>query len=510
MAGAKLSPRQKMINLMYLVFIAMLAMNMSKKVLSSFGHTMEKLSENNIRVNNNNAGILENLSKKATEEPAKYQSKYEKAQKVKKLSDEYYNYLQGVWDKLREHAKSDDYEEWDSDEPVNNLFFAKDGKLSPAGQEFLDNMINYREKISGLVKDNALKEQILKRFATDDEPSGSNKKKLIPYMNARYEGFPLVTTLKNIVQIQSDIRNTESDIYNNLLGNTLLEASNLNMYTGIVALDKTAYFTGEMVTGKIVMGKYDPTFKPAKFESNVGGKVESGQVTLNFRASNPGTHPIFGKFIFKQKDGKDIEVPFKSEYTVITEPNDAVISADKMNVVYRGLSNPISISVPGVGDKDVHATAPGLVKKGKGKYILKPQSGKEVTINVSAKLSSGKTIHSKKIFRIMDVPAPQGAIRGETGHVSMPKASLAKASVGVVLKDFVFDLTLRTTGFKVKVPGSATITVNGARMNAKAAAAINKARRGDVVAIFDIKSTLVGEGAGLKIKKASTVLVEIK
>jgi hypothetical protein len=110
----------------------------------------------------------------------------------------------------------------------------------------------------------------------------------------------------------------------------------------------------------------------------------------------------------------------------------------------------------------------------------------------------------------MDVPAPQGAIRGQTGTVGMPKASLAKATIGVILKDFVFDLTLRTTGFKVKVPGAATIIVNGSRMSSKAAAAISKARRGDQVAIFDIKSQLVGEGAGLRIKKATPVLVEIK
>jgi hypothetical protein len=92
----------------------------------------------------------------------------------------------------------------------------------------------------------------------------------------------------------------------------------------------------------------------------------------------------------------------------------------------------------------------------------------------------------------------------------MPKASLGKASVGVILPDFVFDLTLRTTSFSIKVPGQATVKVNGARMNSKAQSAIARAKRGDVVSIFDIKSTLVGSGAGYRIKPASPVLVEIK
>jgi gliding motility-associated protein GldM len=258
------------------------------------------------------------------------------------------------------------------------------------------------------------------------------------------------------------------------------------------------------------MGKFDTSMKDLTFESNVGGKTESGQLNLNFRAGNPGTHPIKGKFIFKQKDDKPIEVEFTSEYTVITEPSSAVISADKMNVVYRGLENPISISVPGVGDSNVKASAPGLQKVGKGKYIMKPKTGKTVTINVTAKLSSGKTINTPMDFRIMDIPAPMGAIRKQTGSISMPKASLARATVGVILPDFVFDLKLRTTSFSVKVPGQATVKVAGGRMDKKAQGAIARAKRGDMINIFDIKSTLVGSASGYRIKKAAPIVVEIK
>ncbi len=510
MAGGKLSARQKMINLMYLVFIAMLAMNMSKKVLSSFGSTMTKLNQSNIKVGDSNNKIIQSLAKKATEQPEKYKDKFNKAKVLKGISDKYFAYLGDIYDQLESSIKEEDRGDWegyDSDAAVNKMFFVKEGKLSEEGQRFLDKMIAYRESAAEMIEDESLKIQVLERFATKDEVVGTHGNQ--PFMNAHFEGFPLITTLKDIRQIQTDIRTTESDTYNTMLKGALVDDAKLTNYVGIVALDKTAYFSGETVTGKIVMGKFDETFT-ADYKSNVGGKMENGQVALSFRAGNAGSHPIKGTFTFKQKDGEDIVVPFDSEYTVITEPSSAVISADKMNVVYRGLSNPMSISVPGVGAGNVKATAPGLQNKGGGKYILKPSTGKDVTINVSAKLSSGKVINTPKKFRIMDIPAPQGAIRGQTGAIAMPKASLAKAGVSVVLKDFVFDLTLRTTSFSVKVPGQATIKVNGARMNAKAASAINKARRGDTVAIFDIKSTIVGEGSGLRVKNASTVLVEIK
>lgn len=513
MAGGNLSPRQKMINLMYLVFIAMLAINIDKKVLSSFGFMKEKLQESNIRVDDSNTRVIESLSKKAVDSPERYKESYLKASEIREKSNEFYDFLSGLKTPLTEKVKDPtDFETMDSPDAGDQLFFGKDESLSDTGKEFLARIESYRTFVSSKLEDekySELREQINKRFATDDQKVKDGKKK-IPWLHSRYKGMPLITTLTNIEQLKADIRTTESDIYNTFLGTKLIEDASLDNYKGIVALDKSAYFSGETVTGRIVMGKYDASFKPDKFISNVGGTVEKGQVTLSFRAGNAGTHPIKGKFVFKQKDGEDIEVPFNSEYTVITEPSNAVISADKMNVVYRGLDNPISISVPGVGASNVKATAPGLTPKGNGKYVLKPTAGNKVTINVSAKLSSGKTINNSMDFRIMDIPAPLGAIRKQSGRVSMPKASLAKASVGVILPDFVFDLTLRTTSFSVKVPGQATVKVNGARMNAKAANAIAKARRGDMINIFDIKSTLVGSASGYRIKNAMPVMVEIK
>ncbi len=513
MAGGNLSPRQKMINLMYLVFIAMLALNMDKKVLSSFGFMKEKMAASNVKVNDANANILENLAGKAEENPTRYGKKLEMARAINASSNEFFNYLNGVKAKLTEKVENPtDYETMDSEEAGDLYFFGKDEKFTPAGQEFVDKINKYRTdvlKITGDSINEDLKDQITKRFSTADEKVKDGKK-MIPWLNSRYKGFPLITTLTNIEQIQADIRTTEADVFNSLLKTSLLDDTKMTSYKAIVALDKTAYFVGEKVTGKVVLGKYDSSLNIDNFTSNVGGSPEAGQVTLSFGAGAAGTHPIKGSFTFKQKDGQPITLPFESEYTVITEPNQAVISADKMNVVYRGLDNPLSISVPGVGDNNLNVSAPGLRKISNGQYMINPTTGTEVTINVSAKLSSGREIKTPKTFRIKDVPAPMGAIRGQTGNVGMPKESLSGASVGVVLQDFVFDLTFQVTGFSIKVPGEATIVVAGARMNERAQAAINKAKRGDIVSIFDIKSSIVGQGSGLKIKVASPVLVEIK
>jgi len=100
MAGGNLSPRQKMINLMYLVFIAMLAMNMDKKVLSSFGNSMVKLTESNVKVGAANGKIIEGLAEKATEQPEKYKTKYQKSVEINALSNQYFSYLENVKNEL--------------------------------------------------------------------------------------------------------------------------------------------------------------------------------------------------------------------------------------------------------------------------------------------------------------------------------------------------------------------------------------------------------------------------
>ncbi len=107
---------------------------------------------------------------------------------------------------------------------------------------------------------------------------------MIPWLNDRYEGFPLVASLTNLTQMQADIKNTESDIVTDLLGGKMEEALSLNNYKGIVALDKTAYFAGEKVTGKIVLGRYDATIVPDNVTLNGRDytNIKDGQVIIRY------------------------------------------------------------------------------------------------------------------------------------------------------------------------------------------------------------------------------------
>lgn len=508
MAAGKMSARQKMINLMYLVFIAMLAMNMSKEVLSAFGFMNEKLTENNISTTIKNNNAYENLATKASEQAAKFGILNNQAKEIKKYSSEFYSYLDDLKSKITASIENkSDYESMDKTDFLDDYFFKGDG-FTKEGKQFLDNINGYKANlVKVLGADSKFVSVINKRFNTADVPvSDSNKK--ISWLKSRYEGFPLIASLTNFTQMQADIKNTESDIITDLLGGKLEESLSLTNYTGIVSLEKTAYFAGESVKGQVVLGRYDATLVPNKVILNgadVTKNVKDGQVILNMPAGNVGEKTIKGTIFFTE-NGEEVPVPFERSYSVIPEPSSAVVSADKMNVVYRGLDNPISVSLPGVSDNNINVSATGGSLSGNnGKYSIKPGAGNTAVINVSAKLSSGKTVNSKATFRIKDIPAAMGSVREQYGIVSMPKTGLANAPIAAGLPDFEFDLKIVVQSFKIKVPGQLTIINDGSTLNAAAKTALSKAQRGDIVNIYDIKAT----ANGVPISKVLPVSIDI-
>lgn len=128
MASGKQTPRQKMINLMYLVFIAMMALNMSKEVLTAFGQMNEDLEESNATTSQRNDMAMAGLAAKAEEQPAKYEELKAKAEQIGVLSDNLYNTVGNLKDELLadyEGEERTNYESMDRADKLNNLIFCK-------------------------------------------------------------------------------------------------------------------------------------------------------------------------------------------------------------------------------------------------------------------------------------------------------------------------------------------------------------------------------------------------
>jgi hypothetical protein len=123
-------------------------------------------------------------------------------------------------------------------------------------------------------------------------------------------------------------------------------------------------------------------------------------------------------------------------------------------------------------------------------------------------MSNGEPVSDKQKFRIKDIPAPMASIRNEVGVIRMPKSSLSKATISAQLIDFVFDVNIVTTGFKIKIPGQSTVVVNGSRLDSKAQKALSKARRGDIITIFDVKAKLKNNSS-YRLKNVMPLSVEL-
>ncbi|WP_431125594.1 gliding motility protein GldM [Flagellimonas flava] len=521
MASGKQTPRQKMINLMYLIFIAMLALNMSKEVLAAFGLMNAKLETSNEKAEANNLAYFEGLGTKASEDAIKYGPLYEKAQTVQQLSNEYYEYLEELKKgMLADQEDPNNYVVMDKSDYLDNLFFKGDD-LKPDGQEFLSKLNNYRTKISAALPENMgeIKGAVQTRFETGDQNGKVERQRdgvKVDWMNYHFEGYPLVASLTKITQLQADIMSTEQEVLKGLLEGNLTEAVSLKNFATSLSASKTAFYTGEKYDGKIIISKTDNSSKPVRAELKLDGRnltadkdyiLEEGGIKLLISAGAAGDHTVSGTMFFMQ-DGEEIPVEVNNTFATITKPNAAVISADKMNVVYRGVANPMTISIPGIPDNKVNARATGLTRRSGSNYIMNPGTGRTVTITASGTLPDGQPISTKSEFRIKDIPRPGGTVRGEAGSVKMPRRNLEISTVGAMLEDFDFDLNLAVGGFKFKVPGQPTIVVNGNKLNAQAKSALKRAKRGDAVQIFDINAYITNNRS-YKLKKVSPVVVEL-
>lgn len=517
MAGNNLSPRQKMINLMYLIFIAMLALNMSKEVLSAFGLMNEKLTQANDAATVRNQNFVASLDQKASDQPEKYEHLKAKAHKIDELAIAFNAYLEDLKGKMKATVDdATDYEIMDKGDYLDQNFFKGD-VIKPEGKEFLKQIADFRDGVTTILEGEKGMETIIKdvqkNFNTDDIKRGAGSQKWLDY---HYKGFPLVASLTKMTQLQADIKTTESQVLSAMLGNTLSDEVSMNKYTTLMETSKAAYFNGEKFDGEIVLGRKDASTKPARVELTLDGRpltesqytIENGKVKLNVNAGAAGEHIIKGNLIFME-DGEETPVEVNQKFATVPKPNAATISADKMNVVYRGVKNPMTISFAGVSGNKIVANAEGLSRVSGSKYVMDATKirGREVKINVTGTLPDGQKVTDNATFRIKDLPKPTGTIRGEDGSVKMQRNSLKISTIGAKFDDFDFELPLRVTGFKFKVPGQPTMTVRGSKLDTRAQKALAKAKRGSTVQIFEIEAK--ASGVSVILKKVSPVIIEL-
>lgn len=266
-----------MINLMYLVFIAMMALNMSKEVLTAFGLMNEELNESSANYAERNQALMAGLDMKVEEQPGKYTSIKEDADRIHQLSNNLTEYIEGIKEKLRASVDDPtDYETMDKSNTMDEMFF-QSGRVSPEGEEFVKQIDQYREGVAEILSGEypaiASKVDLKSDFSTSEVTTRENIQK--PWLEYHYQGFPLIASITKLTQLQADIKSTETEILSSMFSGQLESDVSLTNYQAIVVPDKTAFFSGENFTGKVVLGRVDNTLQFDNVTIN-GRDIERG------------------------------------------------------------------------------------------------------------------------------------------------------------------------------------------------------------------------------------------
>ena len=518
MAGGKLTGRQKMINLMYLVFIAMMALNVDREVLRSFESINITLEESAKLTSDNNETFYTNIENKVAEDPS-YVEINQKAKQIQAKTNEFVTYIDGLKNELigTEYvagAEDTDYNALQDTEPLVRVLFkgGKGDNGNEKGQELVAKINEYKNFLLGFVgADKTAQTRINSFFNTDQ--ARKNK----TWLAEKYYEQPMVAGLTNFTKLQVDARTEEGNIVRDLLAGKLQEKIELNAFEGLF-LSPGVVEVGKDVPLNVVLGAYDNSIQGSVSTSAGNAAIVNGKATLKLNTSSVGIHNLTGKITYNTPQGQKTVDIIPSTYQVVAQTSDVKfaeviekdptggsIVADNLRVVYRGVDNPISATINGAnGPVSLTASSGSVSGAGANKWIHRPGGGNEVVFTATSKASSGKSLTVRETFRIKPVPPARGNILGQTSQ-AIPANGLASQTIRIDWPDFLFPITGEVTSFNVKVPGQPTVRVSGNKMSG-AAGALNKAEKGDVVGVFDIKyKTSTGQQG-----EASSVTIEVR
>ncbi|MBI1184238.1 gliding motility protein GldM [bacterium] len=519
MAGGKETPRQKMIGMMYLVLTALLALNVSAEVLQAFQNITVGIEETIDVTKGKNAEIYSQLLSKANnmEGDENAEKVVERAKKAQEVCSSFYSYLEEMKKEVVTKDCDQSYDEGpESYKALGALQDPKNIDVSTTllaegpnsrGEELKNKINNTRSELVNLFDGLEGVDAAYKK-ALDDKLTlkaiDNTEAKEVPKRKWEYATFfqiPRGAAVALLTKIQNDVKNAEAEVLTQMFSQLSAGKLEIDELVPVIKATKSAVAVGEKYEAKIFLsakiGAIDPII-------TVDGKQVKVENATGMFEDVPGAQGSISRKVMisikNPKTGKMDEYPAEMNYDVFKAP--AIISADKMNVVYQGLDNPISISVPGFEPDRIIATmTPGnlgdLVKEGPGKYIakIKQRGTKGVDINVSVKLPDGstKTMGSQN-FRTLKVPSPIASLNGNQGPDISTGALSAVKIVSVQLENFVFE------GIRYKVskfdyiwkPARGTLlraSERGQEIPNQLRAAFSNAKRGDLLIISGIYAT---------------------
>ena len=393
---------------MYVLLMAMLALNVSSDVLNGFTLVDESLSKSASNTIKQNDVLYDAFNTSLEQNPEKVREWYERAQEVKRLSNELYDYANELKTRIAKKADGEkgDYTNLKNREDLEAATYVMLAPGIGEGEALYNAITEYRTKILEMVNDPALQEMILASLST--EVPNRDISLLKNWQEYHFENMPAIAAITLLTKIQNDVRYVEGEILHALSNNIDMGDVRVNQIRALVIPTSKNIVRGGNFQAQIILAAVDSTQRPQIFVNDKQLLSEHGE--YNVQCNKTGDYTLDGYMLVNDGSGSQTRYNFSQNYTVV-DPT-ATVSASMMNVLYAGFSNPVSISVPGVPANKISATiasGSGSIKSdGNGGYIVVPTKvGEEIKIGVTARNDAGSNQSmGEYTFRVRQLPDP--------------------------------------------------------------------------------------------------------
>ncbi|MEI2748529.1 MAG: gliding motility protein GldM [Ferruginibacter sp.] len=365
-------PRQKMINLMYLVLTALLALNVSSEILNAFKVVDKSLMLSNTNLDGANKTLFTSLNAKLTDPMTAEKAKpwNDKALIAKAESEKLDKYIETLKVELKKEAGSKlvdvdgkQVEQFKEDdlEAATRLFGNGEGGKNK-GVEFEKMLIEYRKKMLAIDPD------IAKEFATSLAVEDMEKNKTVgqdgkakDFTEAFFHMTPTVAALTLLSKFQNNVRNAENQVVTYCHNQVGAVKVVYDQFAALVGQSSNYVMPGEEVEITAGVGAYSKAAQPQITINGSGAALGAdGRASYKFQASGAGSRSVPVSVTFTKPDGTKETKTFDVKYTVGT-PGGAAVMLDKMNVFYIGVDNPVTIGSPTGWDKTTVSMSGGTI-----------------------------------------------------------------------------------------------------------------------------------------------------
>lgn len=497
-------PRQLMINLMYLVLTAMLALNVSAEIINAFFMIDKGIKKSNEIVGTANDAIIRAISKQVEAYP-QYKEYEDKAKQAHEISKEFYTYVQGIREEIIEAAGGIDPETQKPKDKKNKDVTTRILVDEGRGAELEKKIQETREKFAALLEGKGVTEadaqKIMSSLALsiDESYKDSDKNSWAEY---NFKQMPVAAVIPMFSKFQNDAKASETALLNFFAEKAQGTDIKFDSFEPVVSAKKGYIIEGEKYSAEVFLSA-SSTQNSGNTRISVNGRslpVKDGKAKYEVTTSSTGTKKYNVSISVTNPLTKETK-SFKKEFEYEVGKRSVTVSADKMNVFYIGVPNPVSVVAAGVSSNQLKVSGSGvnLSKTGNGKYTATASRPGEATITVSG----GGLETTRFNFRVKRIPDPIARLGNKDSGALGTGEFKAQGGVGAWLDNFDFDAKCNIEGFIMTRVAKRQDPVDapnrGARFSGQAARLQGMASPGDIYYFENIRARCPGDAAARKI-----------